>query len=96
MDFLKKYDFSEKERKSYYKGLEVDVDAMINSFNEEGINVTMIAEKPSVAKFIAHVLSNNKCKTKHTQGFTRYEYYGEFKKKEAFFTVVSVYGHLYM
>jgi DNA topoisomerase IA len=61
-----------------------------------GINVTMIAEKPSIATVIAHVLSNNKCKVKKYNGFSRYEFEGEFRGKKAFFTIISVFGHLYL
>jgi DNA topoisomerase IA len=60
-----------------------------------GINVTMIAEKPSIAKVIAHVLSNNTCERKSYNGFVRYEYKGEFRGKKAFFTIISVFGHIY-
>ena len=95
MDFLKEHDFSEEQRESYYKNLEVDVDEMTQSFKNNGINVTMIAEKPSVAQVIAKVLSNNQCKMKRFKKFTRYEYYGKFRGIKAFFTVVYVNGHIY-
>lgn len=60
-----------------------------------GINVTMIAEKPSIAMVIAHVLSNNQCTKKKYNGFYRYEFKGLFRGKKAFFTIISVFGHLY-
>ena len=59
------------------------------------INVTMMAEKPSVARKIAEVLSNNKCREMRDCGFARFEYKGKFKEVNAFFRIFSVYGHVY-
>lgn len=60
-----------------------------------GINVTMVAEKPSVARTIAAVLSRGEHETSEWEGTKTHVYHGEFLDQPAYFSIVSVYGHLY-
>ena len=86
------------------KGLTQMVDEKIKKvknlpyyINNQMIEVLMLAEKPSLAKIIAHVLnrggSNFRIYTDN--GLTIYTYEGRFKGKKAFFTVSSIRGHVY-
>ena len=68
-----------------------------NVIKDNSVKVLMIAEKPSIAKTIAKILStkkslNNLAKKK---GWCLYNFNGIFKGKNANFTVSSVAGHLY-
>jgi DNA topoisomerase IA len=65
------------------------------SSRKGGVNVVMIAEKPRVAMEIAKVLSNNQQKDLYDEHFVRHEYHGKFKGYNAFFRILSVYGHIY-
>lgn len=62
-----------------------------------GVNVTMIAEKPSVAKAMALILghSSQYFEEYQSNGFTVYEYSGTFRGFDAHFRILSVYGHIY-
>ncbi|CAI2384000.1 unnamed protein product [Moneuplotes crassus] len=100
MKFMRRTDYSNKQRKAYYDSLEIDMDALVwelGQIAEEtgGINITMIAEKPSAAKEIANALSKAQCDKITRKSIERYEFYGKFKGIEAFFIVTSVYGFLY-
>jgi len=86
------------------KGLTQMVDEQINKvkdlpyyINNQMIEVLMLAEKPSLAKIIAYVLSRGgkKFRTYTEKGLTIYTYEGRFKGKKAFFTVSSIRGHVY-
>ena len=64
--------------------------------NNQMIEVLMIAEKPSLAKIIAHILSRGNILENYSDnGLTIYTYEGRFKGKKAFFTVSSIRGHVY-
>lgn len=68
--------------------------------NRGGINVVMIAEKPAVARAIANALalrvSNRESIFRdHWKGYTSHEFYGEFHGFNAYFYVISLFGHLY-
>jgi DNA topoisomerase-3 len=86
------------------KGLTQMVDEKIKKvknlpyyINNQMIEVLMLAEKPSLAKIIAHVLnrggSNFRIYTDN--GLIIYTYESRFKGKKAFFTVSSIRGHVY-
>lgn len=86
------------------KGLTQMVDEQINKvkdlpyyINNQMIEVLMLAEKPSLAKIIAYVLSRGgkNYRTYTEKGLTIYTYEGRFKGKKAFFTVSSIRGHVY-
>jgi hypothetical protein len=68
MGFLDKTDYNDTQRDEYYEGLKVNMTALDKRMRgtlingKKGINVTMIAEKPSIAKIIADALSNGKSK----------------------------------
>lgn len=64
--------------------------------NLNKVNVLMIAEKPSIARMISQVLSNNKCK-EHRMGRGKclITFNGDFKGVPAKFTVSAVAGHVY-
>lgn len=54
----------------------------------------MVAEKPSLAESIAHILSNGSC-VRRTHALPVYEYYSSFMGAPAFFKVTSVTGHVF-
>jgi DNA topoisomerase III len=60
-----------------------------------GINVTMIAEKPKIARKIAEVVSRYNFNTIKEGKMIKYEFEGEFKGIKAAFRVLSVFGHIY-
>ena len=79
------------------------IDSKINpdpliEINARHLNVLMIAEKPSIAKTISKILSENgyhyKNRTKEND-WCLYEYDGIFKEIRAHFVVSSVAGHMY-
>lgn len=61
------------------------------------LKIMMVAEKPSIAKTIAYILS--KGKVKEGRGIVKscsvWEYEGDFKGYKALFKVTSVAGHMY-
>lgn len=63
--------------------------------NNEMIEVLMIAEKPSLAKKIALIISNNVFSTYHYEQITIYTFIKKFQGKKAFITVSSIRGHIY-
>ena len=79
------------------------VDKTINpepylTIKDNYLNVLMIAEKPSIARTIAKILSKKKSnlidRTKKYH-WCLFEFYGDFKGKAAHFVVSSVAGHMY-
>ena len=64
---------------------------------DNNIKILMIAEKPSIAKTIAKILSskNSFQDLSYKNGWCLYQFNGKFKGKNAHFTVSSVAGHLY-
>jgi hypothetical protein len=91
--------------KEYKESLKLDMTVMKRHFrdlqkNKGGINVVMIAEKPSVARAIANALApkiegrQNIFKDRW-KGFSSYEFYGRFHGVNAYFYVLSLFGHLY-
>ena len=78
------------------------VDKTINpnpytDINDNFVRVLMIAEKPSIAKTIAKILSTKKSFNDFSKknGWCLYTFNGIFKGKNAHFSVSSVAGHLY-
>src|SRR5690606_29365127 len=99
-DFLKKVDVKKEERDKYYKSLGHNMNALDKRIAKiakklGGINVTFIAEKPSVGARIAEVLSNNNFKEDPWYDFPRRIFYGTFRGVKACFRVVATYGHIY-
>ena len=114
---FKKSDYNARQRKGYYDSLNMNMKELAKRLKRiesetKGVNVTMIAEKPSVARVMANVLyqyfNNHEDKNMHQSsshkdprieksedGFTRFEFYGEFFGAKAFFTITSVFGHIY-
>ena len=68
-----------------------------NEIKDNSVRVLMIAEKPSIAKTIAKILSTKKSLNDFSKknGWCLYNFNGIFKGKNANFTVSSVAGHLY-
>ena len=68
-----------------------------NEIKDNSVKVLMIAEKPSIAKTIAKILSTKKSLNDFSKknGWCLYNFNGIFKGKNANFTVSSVAGHLY-
>ena len=63
---------------------------------DKKINILMIAEKPTIAKTITEILSNNNYKdNSYKEGWCIYEFNSHFKKIPAHFTISSVAGHIY-
>ena len=78
------------------------IDAQINpnpytEINDNNLKILMLAEKPSIAKTIAKILSNKKSFTDLSEKneWCLYFFNGKFKGKNAHFFVSSVAGHLY-
>ena len=112
---FKKSDYNARQRKGYSDSLNMNKKELAKRLKRiesetTGVNVTMIAEKPSVARVMANVLyqyfhedkkmhqsSSHKIPRieKSEDGFTRFEFYGEFFGAKAFFTITSVFGHIY-
>ena len=68
------------------------------TINDNILNILMIAEKPSIARTIAKILSKNKNNLKdytERENWCLFEFKGRFKGKFANFVVSSVAGHLY-
>ena len=59
------------------------------------IEVLMIAEKPSLARTIARILSNGRYLSYCRRAFRIYTFVKKFQGKKAFFTVTSIHGHIY-
>lgn len=87
--FRKNFGFTQKVN-------EMIDDSKINDVTGKYVNVLMIAEKPSIAKIITSILSNNKYKNKSEKyGRPVYTFEGYFQYSNAHFTVSAVAGHLY-
>ena len=79
------------------------VDKTINpepylNIDDKFVNILMFAEKPSIARTIAKILSKNKNNLKDLtkeKEWCYFEYNGIFKGKNARFVVSSVAGHIY-
>jgi hypothetical protein len=91
--------------KKHKESLKLDMTAIKRHFKDlqkhkGGINVVMIAEKPSVARAIANALAprindRQNIFIDHWEGFTSHEFYGRFQEVNAYFYVLSLFGHLY-
>ena len=57
------------------------------------VEVLMVAEKPSLAKSLAHILSNGSLQSSAGQ-IASHEYEGKFRGQHAHFTFTSVCGHV--
>ncbi|KAL4496982.1 hypothetical protein ABPG72_002138 [Tetrahymena utriculariae] len=57
--------------------------------------VLLVAEKPSIARKIANILSNKNYEKKQGRAIPVYEYEGKFKGQKTIFKVTSVTGHIY-
>ena len=100
---LKAKDFKTEEtkQKSKLKTFLHDEKQVINNLEKLSrkgiISVLMVTEKPSIAKTIAQILSNNTAK--ETKGIFKpcpvWRYEGDFKGFKASFKVTSVTGHMY-
>ena len=83
------------------EGFSQMVDKSINKlyndpdYSDTELEVLMIAEKPSLARIISEILSNNRCIKYSGDGMTIYTFQRLFKGRMAFFTVSSVRGHVY-
>jgi hypothetical protein len=90
------------------KELKVDMNALIRDLkriNKNGIEITIVAEKPSVAQAIAKILGpcdNSKkgkarfgFKLEKWMGFKSFHFPGRFRGIPANFKVISTYGHIY-
>ena len=68
------------------------------TINENYLNILMIAEKPSIARTIAKILTPNRknlIDRSEKEGWCLFEFFGKFKGINAHFTVSSVAGHIY-
>ena len=63
--------------------------------NNEMIEVLMIAEKPSLAKTITRILSDDNYRSYYNEPITIYTFKKLFQGKKAFYTVTSIRGHIY-
>ena len=63
--------------------------------NNEMIEVLMIAEKPSLARTISHILKGKNFRQYNECRIAIFTYEGKFQGKKAFFTVSSIRGHIY-
>jgi reverse gyrase len=63
--------------------------------NNEMIEVLMIAEKPSLAKTITRIISNNNYRSHYYEPIMIYTFQKLFQGKKAFYTVTSIRGHIY-
>ncbi|CAI2383861.1 unnamed protein product [Moneuplotes crassus] len=61
------------------------------------LNISMVAEKPKVAKTLFDILSEQGSYhyTERYKGHTVYQFQGEYKGMAADFNILSVYGHIY-
>ena len=98
--FLAKDDVKLKARTKYYDSLKVDLDELDYKLNQkyeqkEYLRVSIIAEKPSIARRIAEVLSGDSFEIQQWQGFRTLYFNGYFREFEASFRVMSTFGHIY-
>lgn len=96
----KKAKVKEVRKPKRVSDLEHDMDVLDDRLMEivhrkKGINVTMIAEKPSVAQSISNVLFGKKAIKQKWRKIKSYEYQGVFRDLPAYFSLISVEGHLY-
>ena len=67
-----------------------------NKIKDKKINILMITEKPTIAKTITEILSNNYYKNyTNYEGWCLFEFDGYFKNIKAHFTISAVAGHIY-
>lgn len=115
---LNQFDWSSLERvtipvsarKAHYRSLKADMNKLMSRLQRAasvkgGINVVMVAEKPSVASTLYAMLkpfddqvtdsSLERPWVEKWKGLNAYHYHGKFKGIPAYFTIVSVYGHIY-
>lgn len=98
--FLKRVDIPQKDKLKYLQSLVHDMPKLLKRLKKietvkGGINVVMIAEKPSVAQVISKVLSKDKVNDFQDDGFCVFEYEDKFHDIKAYFRVLSTYGHIY-
>ena len=90
-----------RSKRSYYQkeeeNEEYDRGHYDQSKTQSEITVLMVAEKPSIANTISHILGGPS--VKQYRGKSRispiFEYYGQFKGYPALFKVTSVAGHVF-
>ena len=102
-EILQDISLHEKEPDLYYNNeisftKEIDNKIKKNNFpiNDSFLNILMIAEKPSIARTITNILSNNEyVEYNFDESINIFAFKGFFKKIYSYFTVTSVKGHLY-
>ena len=108
--FMKKADIDRREQTKMQNSLMVNMKRVFSVLEEDvqrygGINVTMVAEKPTVAFEIAKILSNNTCKVEHWNRFKAFTWKGDWENKPnrkrdeilklpAHFTMISLFGNI--
>ena len=90
-----KYRFDNKTSFTKIVDSKIDPQPLLQIYDYH-INVLMIAEKPSIARTITKILSNNHYKDfSEENDWCLYEFDGRFKESRAHFVVSSVAGHMY-
>ena len=77
-----------------------EVDKMIQKYfnfpiKDNFLNILMIAEKPSIARTITKILSDDNYNVHHHETMTIFTFIEFFKGIKSYFTVTSVKGHIY-
>ena len=65
------------------------------AIKDSRLNILMVAEKPSIAKIISQILSDNKCQDDSIYSLNIFTFEGYFKGIKLHFTKTSVKGHIY-
>ena len=97
---LDDFEISDEEREEYKENLYVDLRRLKKRLsliyqNKKCINVTIVAEKPSIGRKIAVEVSKGNFKLSNWCNFKYYTFIEKYLGFRAKFTIISTFGHIY-